>query len=87
MIGLCAEANYGAWCGIGVRAWVPVVETDFRRQYVTISARQEIGSLLAAGRLDFVEATDEVRALAEQGPASIGPHLNAVCLIRPQGSR
>ena len=36
MIGLAAAANHGAWAGIGVRGRVPIVETDFRRQYAMI---------------------------------------------------
>jgi hypothetical protein len=85
MIGLCAEANHGAWCGIDVRGRVPVVETDYRRQYATIFVRQRIGDLLAGRRLAFIEATEEIRRLAESGPVILGPHLNAVCLVHWRG--
>ena len=29
-VGFCAEANHGAWCGIGGRGRIPVVPTDIR---------------------------------------------------------
>ena len=85
MVGFCAEANHGGWFGIGLRGRAPVVETDFRRQYATVFTRQGIGDLLAGRRLDFVEATEEIRTLAESGPVEIGPHLNAFCLIHWRG--
>jgi hypothetical protein len=85
MVGLSAEANHGAWAGIGVRGRVPIVEVDFRRQYATIFTRQQIGELLAAERLEFVEATDEIREAVKTMPATLGPALNAICLIHPRG--
>jgi hypothetical protein len=86
MIGLAAEANHGAWAGIGVRGRVPVVETDYRRQYAMIYARQGIGDLLAGSRLNFIEATEEIRArAAAMTPLALGPDLNAICLARFRG--
>jgi hypothetical protein len=85
MIGLCAEANHGAWCGIGIRGRVPVAETDFRRQYATIFVRQDINDLMRARRLEFIEATVESKALAETHSGRIGPDLNVFCLIHWRG--
>lgn len=84
-VGFCAEANHSAWCGIGVRGRAPVATLDFRRQYAMIFAHQGICALLAATRLDFVETTEEIRALAESGPVILGPHLNAICLVNLRG--
>jgi hypothetical protein len=86
MLGLCASATFGAWCGIHVRGAPPIAELDFRRQYVVVHTKQRIGELAAARELLLVEATKEIKklaaALTEQ---DLGPAFNAICLIKPSG--
>jgi hypothetical protein len=82
-IGLCSEANLGALCHVNLIGSIPIVETDFRRQYAVIHARQGIGALQSARRLQLVEATEEVRQLAASlTEQELGPAFNAVCLVR-----
>jgi hypothetical protein len=86
MLGLCASATFGAWCGIGVRSAPPIAELDFRRQYALIYILQRIGELAAARVLRLVEATAEIKKLAATlTEQDLGPAFNAICLIKPNG--
>ena len=86
MLGLCASATFGAWCGIGVRGAPPIAELDFRREYAVIYILQRIGELAAACKLRLVEATAEIKKLAATlTEQDLAPAFNAICLIKPNG--
>jgi hypothetical protein len=90
-LGPCAAASFGGWAEIQVRGRVPVVHVDFRRQYQTVFILQGLQDLLAAERLDFVDATEEVRAFVESVTIDdllnpdTWPKFNVLCWVKPAG--
>jgi hypothetical protein len=90
-LGPCAAAFFGGWAEVLVRGRLPVAHVDFRRQYQTVFLLQGLQCLLAAERLEFVGATEDVRAFAESVTLDdllcpdTHPRLNALCWIKPAG--
>lgn len=90
-LGACVAASFGGLAENELCGRAPVIHVDFRRQYQTVFLLQELQTLLAAERLDFVDDTAAVREFIERTTLDdlrqleTWPDLNALCWVRPAG--
>jgi hypothetical protein len=90
-LGPCAAAFHGGWAEINLRGRAPVVMLDFRKMYQMQFVLQGLQSFIAAERLEFVEATEEVRAFVENATLDTlfrpeaWTRLGALCWVEPAG--
>jgi hypothetical protein len=90
-LGSAAEAFHGGWVENTFRGFVVVWSVDYSKQHAMIAALVRLQNFLAAGRLDFVDATQEARELAATLTdvdilrREIWPRLAVLCWVRCEG--
>jgi hypothetical protein len=90
-LGPCVTASFGGLAENELCGRAPIIHADCRRQYQTVFLLQELQTLLAAERLDFIDDTPAVREFVETVTLDdllqleTWPDLNALCWVRPAG--